>query len=127
MMRACFVLNHACNNAIQNIPITAYDSTTCDASPLLHFHSWQKMCRTNEEHVFPETSNEDVGNFVRIRENVGHDMNFNIININANKVINRYINHITGASAPNLHVDLLDPTSASNIVKSISNKDNNSA
>ena len=87
MTYVCFVLNHAYNESIKNIPINVATGSTCDMSPLLRFHFWQHAYFNAEDKGFPSKPAETKGRFVGISENVGHAMTFKIFNPATNKVI----------------------------------------
>ena len=62
-----------------------------------------------DDSTFPSDSTEEIGRFLRISENAGHDINFSIINITTNKVIIRSNVRLVGEpTLPNLRVDLLN-------------------
>ena len=84
-----FVLNHAYNSTIKNIPLNTAMGSTCDISPLIRFHFWEPIFFNTEDSSFPIDSPEERGQFVGISEHFGHDMNFKILNVSTNEIINR--------------------------------------
>ena len=85
----CFVLNHAHNATIKNIPLNDATGCTCDMSPLLRFHFWDPIFFNTEDSTFPSDIPEKRVRLVGISENFGHDVIFKIFNSSANKIINR--------------------------------------
>ena len=77
------------------------------------FLFWEKVYYKHNDAAFPSDSNEKVGRFVGITENVGHDLTFKILTEDTNKVI--YWSEIRSATKPNernLRVDPIDDSSA---------------
>ena len=71
-----FALNHAYNATIENISMNESTGSTCDISPLLHFHFWQPAYFNSDDSNFPSDPIEETGRFVCISENAGHGMTF---------------------------------------------------
>ena len=76
--------------------MNAATGSNCDISPLLSFHLWMPVYFNSYESSFPSDSTEEIGRFVGIIENAGHDMNFSILNEITNKVISRSNSRPTG-------------------------------
>ena len=89
MMCIFFVLNHAFNFTINNVPLHAATGSTCDISPLLRFSFYQPVHYKQNDSDFPSDTTEDYGRFVGTSENVGHAMTFKILTSDTNKVLYR--------------------------------------
>ena len=82
--------------------------STCDTSPLLRFHFWKPVCFNSDESSFPDNSTENTVRLSGISENIGHDMNFYILNTTTNEFIRRSNARLAGEStSPNLRIDPL--------------------
>ena len=57
--------------------------------PLFRLHFWEPVFFNAGDASFSSDSPEHKGRFVRISENIGHDVTFKILNISTNKIINR--------------------------------------
>ena len=63
-MHACFVLNHACNFTVGNVPLNAATASTCDISSLLRFTFYKPVHFIHDESDFPLDSTEERGRFL---------------------------------------------------------------
>ena len=83
--------------------------STCDISPLLHFHFWQPVYFNLDNSRFSSKSTEEIGRFVDTSENISHDRNVSILNTATNKVISMYNGKPADEpTSPNLRIDPLD-------------------
>ena len=64
--------------------------STCDTSSLLRFQFWQHIYFNSDDSNFPRTSKEESGRFLDMSKNVGYDVTFYGLNLNTNKVNNRF-------------------------------------
>ena len=115
MMYICFVLNHAYNASIDNVPLNAATGSTCDISPLLRFRFWQPVYFMHEDSDFPSESKEERGRWVGISESVGHDMTFKILTDKTCKIIHR--SNVRSANDPLESNIRLDPLTIPKIIK----------
>ena len=103
VMHVCFVLNHAHNATIKNMPLNDATWSTCDISPIIRFYFWQPIYFNEDGRSFPSDTTEIRGRFVGISKNVGHDMNLKILNTSTNKIISRSaVMHVDDDKSPNL-------------------------
>ena len=127
MCYVCFVLNHTYNATIKQIHLNAAAVSTCDVSPLLRFHFWEPVLFITDDSVFPSDSPEERGRLVGISENVGHNVNFKILNSSTNKTVDRYnVRSATDNETPNFRDD---PVNSPEVITSLSksnSRDNNS-
>ena len=84
-----FILNHAFDSTLRNVPLTALTGSTVDISPLLRFHFWQQVYYKVDEPSFPSESRELSGRIVGISEHVGHAMTWKILTDDTQVIIYR--------------------------------------
>jgi hypothetical protein len=120
LMFVCFLLDNTWCQAVDDIPICMYTSSTNDISPLLCFHFWEPVYYKLDDSDFPSDSREKRGHFVGISESVGHAMTFKILTDDTLKVIHQSnVRLALNPHAKNLRLDPLEPGDvATPIVKS---------
>ena len=70
------------------------------------FYFWETVLLNTEDDSFPSNIAEERGCFVGISDNVGHDMNFTILNSSNNNVENRSkVMSANDDKSPNLRAD----------------------
>ena len=113
LMYVCYILNHIAVESLGwRTPIECLTGSTPDISAIMLFLFWEKVYYKHNDAAFPSDSNEKVGRFVGIAENVGHALTFKILTEDTNKVI--YRSEIRSATKPNernLRVDPIDDSS----------------
>ena len=59
--------------------MNAATGSTCDVSTFLRFYFWQPIYFNSDDSSFLSKPAEQIGRFVGISENVGHDVTFSIL------------------------------------------------
>jgi hypothetical protein len=85
----CFVLNNAFSAVIQSTPLCQAYGTDNDISPMLYFLFYEPVYYLVDETTFPSESKELHGQWVGVRENVGHFMTYKILTDNTHRIIHR--------------------------------------
>ena len=88
------------------MPFNTSTGSTHDMCLLLSFHFYVPVLFNTEGTYFPSDSPEEIGRFVRISENAGHDMTFKILNSSTNKIFTRSnVRPAKDDKSPNLRAD----------------------
>jgi hypothetical protein len=107
LMYMCFVLNNAFLAVIQSTPLRHAYGTDNDISPMLYFLFYEPVYYLVDETTFPSKSKELHGQWVGVRENVGHFMTYKILTDNTHWIIHR--SNIRSVADPNSRNLRLDP------------------
>ena len=117
MCHAYFVLKHSHNATVRKAPLNASIGSTCDVLPLLRFHLWETVLFNTEDTFFLIDSPEERGRFAEISENVGHDVNFKVLNSSTNKIIKiSNIRSTNDEKSPSLRAN---PIASPELIKSL--------
>jgi hypothetical protein len=100
------MLNNAFSAVIQSTPLRQAYGTDNDISPMLYFLFYELVYYLVDETTFPSESKELHGQWVGVRENVGHFMTYKILTDNTHWIIHR--SNIRSAADPNSRNLLLD-------------------
>ncbi len=108
LMYVSFLLNLMAVPSKNNmVPLTALTNQVTDCSAALCFSFWDPVYYKVDDNAFPSTPREDIGCFVGVAENVGHQIPFKILNLSTIKVIIcSDIHHADTSSEPNWCVAL---------------------
>jgi hypothetical protein len=101
------MLNNAFSAVIQSTPLRQAYGTDNDISPMLCFLFYEPVYYLVDETTFPSKSKELHGQWVGVRENVGHFMTYKILTDNTHWIIHR--SNIRSVADPNSRNLRLDP------------------
>jgi hypothetical protein len=101
------MLNNAFSAVIQSTPLCQAYGTDNDISPMLCFLFYEPVYYLVDETTFPSKSKELHGQWVGVRENVGHFMTYKILTDNTHRIIHR--SNIRSVADPNSRNLRLDP------------------
>jgi hypothetical protein len=106
-MYVCFVLNNAFLEVIQSSPLCHAYGTDNDISPMIYFSFYNLVYYLVDETTFPSKSKELHGQWVGVRENVGHFMTYKILMDDTGWII--HCSNIRSAADPHARNLRLDP------------------
>ena len=87
----CFLLNHLAVETLQwRTPLEVLNGSTPDVSSLMQYEFWEPVYYLiSDKQEFPSQTQEKLGRFVGISENVGDSMTFKVLTNDTEKVIHR--------------------------------------
>ena len=115
------ILNHTATKSIKwKTPLQCLNGTQPDISAIIIFTFWGKIYYKHTNPKFPHDSNEMIGRFVGVADNVGHALTYKILS-NEAKIIFR--SRIRSAENTQVKNKILEPIDGEEIVKSKLDRD----
>ena len=114
-------LNHTANKTLGwRTPIQALSGTKPDISAIIIFHFWESIYYKHINAEFPHDSNEKIGRFVGVADNVGHALTYKILS-DENTIL--YRSKIRSATKTDVKNRRLEPNVHQEYIKSKFNRE----